>query len=211
MTRRLCRLSWPGARRISRAMQSKIILAVAVAALPSLAFAQARTGTHAPAHSAHPASKSPNHKSSVPKSSGPQSIGKFGDWQGATHQEAGQQVCYAFTRAYSSQPSLPKRGDVVLTVTQRPGGRDAVAISAGFAYAAGAEAQMGVDQAQLAFYTADQSAFARDGRAAVTAFEKGRQAVAKSPGPRNVTISDTFSLRGFSLAYAAINKACPVK
>jgi len=196
-------------------MQSKIILAVAVAALPSLAFAQPRTGTHAPArgaaHSAHPAPKSPNHKSSGPKSSGPQSIGKFGDWQGATHQEAGQQVCYAFTRASSSQPSLPKRGDVVLTVTQRPGGRDAVAISAGFGYAAGAEVQMGVDQAQLAFYTADQSAFARDGRAAVTAFEKGRQAVAKSPGPRNVTISDTFSLRGFSPAYAAINKACPVK
>lgn len=186
-------------------MQSKILLVVAIAALPSFASAQARTGAHAPAHAAaHPTSPGS-------KSPGPKSIGKFDDWQAATHQEAGQQVCYAFTRASSSQPALPGRGDVVLTVTQRPSGRDAVAISAGFAYAPSTEVQMGVDQVQLAFYTSNRSAFARDGRAAVAAFEKGRQAVAKSPGPRNATVSDTFSLRGFSPAYAAINKACPPK
>jgi Invasion associated locus B (IalB) protein len=124
---------------------------------------------------------------------------------------AGQQVCYAFVRASGSQPALPGRGEVVLTVTQRPGGRDAVAISAGFAYAAGAEVQVGVDQTQLGFYTASRSAFAHDGHAAVAAFEKGRQAVAKSPGPRGGVVSDSFSLRGFSAAYAAINKACPAK
>ena len=90
-------------------------------------------------------------------------------------------------------------------------GRDAVALSAGFAYPANAEVQVGVDQTQLAFYTANRSAFARNGRAAVAAFEKGRQAIAKSPGPRNATVTDTFSLRGFSPAYAAINKACPAK
>jgi len=204
MTRRSCRLSWPGARRISRPMHRKFLLAVAAAALPSFAFAQARTGAHAPAHAAHPAGP-------AAKSPGPKSIGKFDDWQAATHQEAGQRVCYAFTRASNSQPALPGRGDVVLTVTQRPGGRDAVAISAGFAYAPSTEVQVGVDQAQLAFYTANRSAFARDGHAAVTAFEKGRQAVAKSPGPRKATISDSFSLRGFNPAYAAINKACPAK
>ncbi len=181
-------------------MQSKLLMITAVAAMPSFAFAQARTPAHAPAHAA-PRAASP----------APKSIGKFEDWQAATHLEAGQQVCYAFTRATSSQPPLPGRGDVVLTVTQRTGGRDAVAISAGFAYAPGTEVQVGVDQAQLAFYTANRSAFARDGRAAVTSFEKGRQAIAKAPGPRNVTVSDTFSLRGFSPAYAAVNKACPAK
>ncbi len=181
-------------------MQSKLLLIMAAAALPSLALAQAKAPKHAPAHAA------PHAASAAPKS-----IGKFDDWQAATHQEAGQQVCYAFTRASSSQPAVPGRGDVVLTVTQRTGGRDAVAISAGFAYAPNTEVQMGVDQAQLAFYTVSRSAFARDGRAAVAAFEKGRQAVAKSPGPRNAVVSDTFSLRGFSPAYAAINKACPAK
>jgi len=194
-------------------MQSKLLLIVAAVALPSLALAQARTAAHRSAHPApsHAVPKSPVLASSMPASSMPRSIGKFDDWQAATHQEAGQLVCYAFTRATSSQPALPGRGAVVLTVTQRNGGRDAVAISAGFVYASGAEVQLAVDQAQLAFYTADRSAFARDGKAVVAAFEKGRQAIAKSPGPRNTTVSDTFSLRGFNPAYAATNKACPAK
>lgn len=175
-------------------MHAKYLLIVAAAAWPSLVWAQAR-----PAAPGRPAA------------AGPKSIGKFDDWQGATHQEAGQPVCYAFTRAAGSQPALSGRGDVVLTVTQRVGGRDAVALSAGFAYAANAEVQVGVGDTQLAFYTANRSAFARDGKAAVAAFEKGRQAIAKSPGPRSTAVSDTFSLRGFSAAYAAINKACPAK
>jgi len=142
----------------------------------------------------------------------PKAIGKFDDWTAATHQEAGQTVCYAFSRATSSSPALPGRGDVVLTVTQRPGGsRDSVALSAGFAYAAGASVTLQVEQTSLPFYTAQRSAFARDGRSAIAALERGRQAVAKSPRPRNTQVTDIFSLRGFSPAYAAINKACPVK
>ena len=155
---------------------------------------------------AHPA------KSTRPAPTPPRSIGKFDDWTAATHQEAGQTVCYALTRAVSSSPALPGRGDVVLTVTERPGGpRDVVAISVGFAYAANAEVQVAVDQAPIAFYTAQRYAFARDGHASVAALERGRQAVVKSPAPRNATVTDVFNLRGFSPAYAAINKACPGK
>ena len=181
-------------------MPSRYLLILAAAAWPSLALAQPKTAAHPPAH--EPARSA---------SAAPKSIGKFEDWQAVTHQEGGQLVCYAFVRVASSQPALPGRADVVLTVTHRNGGRDSVAVSAGFPYAADAEVQMGVEQAQLPFYTAGRSAFARDGRAVVAAFVKAREAVAKSPGPRNMTVTDTFSLRGFSPAYAAINKACPAK
>ncbi len=109
-------------------------------------------------------------------------------------------------------PVLPGRGEVVLTVTERPTGRDTVAISAGFPFAKDAAVTMQVDTAGLDFYTAQSSAFARDGKAAVAAFQKGEQALARSPGPRDgQTVVDTFSLRGFSAAYAAINKACPAR
>lgn len=145
------------------------------------------------------------------KHTGPRAIGKFDDWTAATHQEAGQPVCYAFTRAIASAPALRGRGDVVLTVTERTGGRDAVALSAGFAYAQNASVQVVADPTDMEFYTAQRSAFARDGRAAVGAFQKGRQVVARSPGPKNAVVTDTFSLRGFSAAYAAIQKACPAK
>lgn len=138
-------------------------------------------------------------------------IGKFDDWTAATHSEAGQSVCYAFTRVQASTPAVPGRGDVVLTVTQRPSGRDAVAMSAGFPIVASVDAVMTVDKADLAFYTNGRSAFARDGHTVVTAFEKARTASMRSPGPRNTPVVDAFSLRGFGAAYAAINKACPAK
>ena len=108
--------------------------------------------------------------------------------------------------------ALPGRGKVVLTVTQRPSGRDTVAISAGFPYRKDATVTLQVDTTGLDFYTSQSSAFARDGKAAVAAFQRGQEAQARSPGPRDgQVIVDTFSLRGFSAAYAAINKACPAR
>jgi invasion protein IalB len=144
------------------------------------------------------------------KTASPKKIGTFEDWTAATSKEAGQTVCYAFTRVAASAPALSGRGDVVLTVTERTGGRDAVALSAGFAYAANATVSVVVDQLPpFDFYTAQRSAFARDGHAAVQAFLKGSKLVATSPAPKAAQVTDTFSLRGFNAAYAAIVKACP--
>jgi hypothetical protein len=145
------------------------------------------------------------------KAEGPKAIGRFDDWTAATNPEGGQTVCYAFARASGSSPSLAGRGDVVLTVTQRPAGRDAVAISAGFAYPQGAAVTVQVDQTALDFYAVGRSAFARDGRATVSALNRGRQVTARSPAPRAAAVVDTFSLKGFSRAYEAINKVCPPK
>jgi invasion protein IalB len=142
---------------------------------------------------------------------GPKAIGTFEQWTAAIHKEAGQTVCYAFTYAQSSSTAISGRGQVVLTVTERPaGGRDAVAISAGFTYAPNADVKAVVDvQPSLDFYTSHRSAFARDGHAAVQSFLKGGKLVATSPAPKGDTVADTFSLKGFNAAYAAIVKACP--
>jgi invasion protein IalB len=173
-------------------------LALAVA-LPAVAQ------TKKPEPAAHPA-PAPAAAAAAPKE-----IAKFDDWTAATHQESGQTVCYAFTRAETSAPSLPGRGQVVLTVTERAAGRDAVAIEAGFNYAPNASVTVQVDQTGLDFYTSQRNAFARDGKAVVAAFQKGVRAIARSPGPKDQQVTDTFSLKGFSAAYAAIVKACPAK
>jgi hypothetical protein len=46
---------------------------------------------------------------------------------------------------------------------------------------------------------------------AVGAFRNGSQAVVQSASPYNGPITDTFSLIGFSAAYAAITAACPMQ
>ncbi len=156
---------------------------------------------------AAPTAHKPVHPAAA--SAAPKQLDKFDDWTAATHQEAGQTVCYAFTRAESSAPTVPGRGPVILTVTERPTGRDSVALEAGFNFAPNATVIVQVDQAGLDFYTAQRNAFARDGKAAVSAFQKGARAIARSPGPHDKQVTDTFSLMGFSAAYAAIVKACP--
>ena len=179
-------------------MHTRIALLVwlsVILALPAAAQAQKPT---APAHP--PAA-----------SNAPRQIAQIDDWTAATHEEGGQTVCYALTRAQSSSPALPARGDVVLTVTERTTARDSVAIEAGFDYAKDASVTVQVDQAGLDFFTRDRDAYARDNRAAVAAFQKGERAIARSPGPKGQQVTDTFSLKGFSAAYAAAIKACPEK
>jgi hypothetical protein len=182
-------------RRICPAMRTLLLLLLVIAAP---AFAQPK--------------KQPPPARGEAANGAARKLGTFEDWTAAIHKEAGQTVCYAFVRARHSVPVLPGRGEVVLTVTERPNLRDTVAISAGFPYRKDAAVSMQVDTTGIDFYTAQNSAFARDGRAAVAAFQKGEQALARSPGPREgQVIADTFSLRGFNAAYAEINKACPQK
>ena len=71
---------------------------------------------------------------------------------------------------------------MVLTVTHRPGGRDSVAISAGYAYPRNAEVTFSVGQTNLAFYTGGNSAFARDGAAVVAVMRGGNRASSRGPG-----------------------------
>jgi len=139
------------------------------------------------------------------------SIGSFDDWQAATNVEAGQTVCYAFTRGKAPSRKLPGRGDVVLTVTHRGTERDEVALSAGFAYGANASVVVQADKQSFAFYTAQRYAFARDRQAVVAVLQKSSTITARSPVPKAADMIDSFSLKGFKAAYEAINKACPGK
>ncbi len=149
--------------------------------------------------------------------SGPEALGTFEDWTAARHQEDGRTVCYAFTKPTKSAPPVQGRGEVVLTVTQRPTGRDAVAITAGFIFPPNADVSVNIDLTALSFYTnqrfpnhaGSSAAFAKDGPAVVAALQRGLLAISRAPGPRNIPVEDTFSLRGFRQAYAAIVKACP--
>ena len=178
-------------------MLARVIVSTAALALALLAATAVPAEAQAPKPAAKPA--------------GPRQVGKFGDWTAATYQEGGGTVCYAFVRAQSSNPTLPNRGPVILTVTQRASGRDAVALDAGFVFAANASVTVQVDQTGLEFYTAQRNAFARDGKAAVAAFQRGSRAIARSPGAKDTQVTDTFSLSGFSDAYKAIVKECPPK
>ena len=169
--------------------------------LAAPAVAQQKAAAQQKKEPAHPAAAS----------NAPKELATFDDWIAASHGDGSQIVCYALTRAKTSTPSLVGRGQVVLTVSERPTVRDTVAIEAGFDYAKDAAVTVQVDQTGLDFYTRGSNAYARDGKAAVAAFQRGERAIARSPGPKKEQVTDSFSLKGFSAAYAAVVKACPEK
>ncbi len=141
----------------------------------------------------------------------PRALGTFQSWTAVTHSENGVRVCYAFARAARSE-GVPGRNpqSVSLLVTHRPNGRDQVAIRSGYTFARGAELRLVIGQSELPAYTSQDSAFLRDGRAAVTAMRNGREALARAPGPNGRgTAQDIFPLAGFSAAYEAISRECP--
>jgi hypothetical protein len=151
--------------------------------------------------SAAPAAAAPQH----PASTAPKELGSFGKWVAATHGVGPDKLCYAFTRTIGEDPVTGS--GPVLSVTDRPTGRNQVAISNGPPYPKGAGVMVTVGGAKLDFYTAGHDAFARDGHATVAAFERGAVAMLHPPGSHARPLS--FSLAGFSAAHAAIRKACP--
>lgn len=141
----------------------------------------------------------------------PSRLGEYQSWTAVAHTESGQKVCYAFTRA-RSMDGVPGRdaNNVMLLVTHRPGSRDQVAVRAAYSFARGAETKLFIGQGEFPFFTAADTAFARDGRAVVAALRGGREALHRGPGPNGRgQATDTFALAGFTQAYDAINRECP--
>jgi hypothetical protein len=157
-----------------------------------------------------PATAAPKSSKPTPAaatSAAPKELGRFQSWIAATYSENGHQICYAFTRAGNEDPATGT--GPVLSVTDRPSGRNQVAISGGPLYPKDAAMTVQVDQAGLDFYTSGHDAFARDNNAATAAFSRGLSAVARVPGAHGAQTTLSFNLAGFTLAHDAMDKACP--
>lgn len=136
----------------------------------------------------------------------PKELGRFNRWIAAQYSQGGHTVCYAFTRAGSEDPATGN--GPVLSVTDRPGGRDEVAISNGPVFPKDFTLPVQVGSANLDFYTSGHDAFARDGKAVIAAMLPASTAVAHMPGSKGGTAMP-FSLDGFTAAHDAMGKACP--
>lgn len=150
----------------------------------------------------------------------PRRLGSFQAWTAATFQEEGHKVCYAFAAA-SKAEGVQNRpaANVQLMVVLRPGRRELpVQVSVRPAYTYPAQSndavKLAVGTAELPFYVPANSrtaAFARDSQAAVQAFRGGRDVTARGPAPGGRgQATDVFPLGGFSQAYDAMLKECPM-
>jgi invasion protein IalB len=150
----------------------------------------------------------------------PKSLGTFDSWIAVELPEKSSKVCYMVARPAKSQPDGAKRGDILLTITHRPAAkqRDEVSFQAGYPYKAGAPVTMEIEKKKFELFTKPETdpdgAWSRDAamdKALVEAMRNGKTAVVKGTSSRGTETADSFSLAGFTKAYAEIGKACGIK
>lgn len=146
-------------------------------------------------------------RAAAPATNQPKPLGVFKAWTAATYGSGNDLVCYAFATA--KQEKDAKGAPAMLTVAERAKFRDEISLSQGLTYAKDETVTMKVGPQALKFFTKDNMAYALKGDQTVKAFLHGASATASAKGKSGKTVSDTFSLDGFSDAYSAIEKACP--
>jgi invasion protein IalB len=150
----------------------------------------------------------------------PKALGTFDAWVAVELPEKSSKICYMASRPSKSTPEGAKRGDILLTVTHRPGAkqRDEVSFQSGYPFKPGAPVTIEVDKKKFELFTKPEAdaegAWSRDAamdKALVEAMRAGNSAVVKGTSARGTETVDTFSLAGFTKAYAEIGKACGIK
>lgn len=134
------------------------------------------------------------------------------DWEAYAAGEKTQRVCYA--------ASVPKKNDgnreTYVSVSHRPGEKahDVVNVAAGYKFKEQSEVELEIGTQKFKLFTAGDGAWAKDAatdKAIVDAMRRGNALVVRGTPAKGKPTEDSYSLSGFSAAYAAIGKACEVK
>ena len=141
-------------------------------------------------------------------------LGNFDNWAAYSFNDGVDEVCYMATQPTKSQGKYTRRDDVFLIVTHRPKEKkfDVVNVVAGYTYKTTSKPQLTIDKNKaIQLVRHENTAWGKNeetDKKLVAEMKKGSQAVLLGTSARGTKTTDTFSLKGFSKAYEAINKAC---
>jgi invasion protein IalB len=145
-------------------------------------------------------------------------LGSFGSWYAFTQGEGADKLCYMISAPTQSLGEVPNRGEVGVMVTHQMGGkvRDQVSVALGFEPHKTKYTRLKVDKGGnvlMRVVDGDRAWIRESGvdRQLVAKMKRGNQLVVTGTSSKGVATQDTFSLDGFTKAYAAISLACGVK
>lgn len=138
------------------------------------------------------------------------------DWSAFTDDEGGKKVCYLGSEPKKAAGDYKSRDETFVLVTHRPAEKttDVVSVTAGYTYKKDSEVALTVANETFKLFTDGGLAWAPDQKAdhaIVAAMRKGATMTVVGTSARGTVTTDTYSLKGFSGAYAAANKACGIK
>ncbi|MDP7546946.1 MAG: invasion associated locus B family protein [Alphaproteobacteria bacterium] len=139
-----------------------------------------------------------------------------GTWGAFSLKEGKGRACYMAGQPKSSTPAGVKRGPIWLLITHRPYKKitGEVGIYVGYPFKTGSTAAIDVDGKKFKLYTVDDTAWVEDPKVEkrlVAAMRAGKKMVIRGTSKRGTKTIDRYSLKGFTRAHKAINRACKVK
>ena len=145
-----------------------------------------------------------------------QRLGGSGAWSAYFYHQKSGRVCYLAGEPQKSERAKFKRKLPAAMVTHRPEENVAnvVSFDAGTPLKEGSDASLEVDGTHFDLFTKDDTAWSRTSeldKTIVEAMAKGRQAVFKATPQKGPPTTDIYSLSGFTLTLALIDKACDIK
>ena len=154
----------------------------------------------------------------APAAAGADDLGNFGAWYAFTQGDGQDKLCYMVSAPVQSLGEIPNRGEVGVMVTHQMGGkiRDQVSVALGFQPHKTKYTKVKVDRnSNVSLRVTDgDRAWTRESsadRQLVARMKSGQNLVVTGVSSNGIASQDTFSLTGFSKAYAAISLACGVK
>ena len=143
-------------------------------------------------------------------------IDSFDNWEAYRESDGGKAVCYVGSQPKKARGKYKSRGEVYVLVTHRPADKSlgVVSVKAGYTYEKASEVDVSIGEATFKLFTDAGHAFAYDDKtdkALIEAMVRGARMVVRGTSSRGTLTTDTYSLKGFTAAFKAINKACKVK
>lgn len=151
------------------------------------------------------------------RAASPTPINRFSDWSAQTYDDSGKTLCYATSSPKKQAGNFKSRGNPFIAITHAPqsGVRDQVSYIAGYELKPNSDVTLTIGKQTFSLSVLQKDrAWAKDGetdRAMIDAMRKGSSLTVKGTSARGTEITDTYSLLGFSKAYAAISTACKVQ
>lgn len=146
-----------------------------------------------------------------------QLLGTFGDWTAYKMKENGASLCYMASTPQKSEGKYKRRGEIFLIIAHRPKAKsfNVVSLTAGYNYKKDSIAQIQIDsKPAVKLFTHEDTAWAStaaDDAKLYRLMKAGNKAVIIGKSSLGNTTTDTFSLKGFTKAANAIDKACGKK
>ncbi len=144
-----------------------------------------------------------------------QNLGTFHNWSAQSFKVQGKLVCSMWSQPKSAAGKYTRRGDIFVWVTHRPKDktRNRLSFEMGYPIKPGTQLNVRIDDTNYALPAQNSTAWSTDkniDKRMVAAMRAGNEMEVKGVSKRGTNTRDVYSLKGFTAAHKAINKACGV-